>query len=88
LNKEIISSNKFYALICAADIPLNPSTCLPFDNDFVVYWLNNKELQFTLESEKLMNDINNRNISSDEHLSEDADSAVSDAAAAATHNGL
>jgi len=71
VNKEIISSNKFYALICVADIPLNPSTCLPFDNDFVVYWLNNKELQFTLESEKLMNDINNRNISSDEHLSED-----------------
>jgi len=29
-----------------------------YDGNFSVHWLNNKELQFTIESERLMNEVN------------------------------
>lgn len=59
------------------DIPLNPATTSSFDNGFVVHWLNNKELQFTIESEKLMNDINSRAAAGEEH--DDLDSVATEA---------
>lgn len=60
--------------IYSVDIPLNPSATSPFDNGFVVHWLNNKELQFTIESEKLMNDINTRATCTEDQFHEDMES--------------
>ena len=44
----------------------------------MVHWLNNKELQFTVESERLMNDINRRSACSDEAYHENGDGACDD----------
>ena len=44
-----------------ADIPLLPAIGSPHSNlNFVVHWLNNKELHFTLESEKILEEMTQR----------------------------
>ena len=67
-----------YLSLFLTDILLNPTSKSSFDNGFMVHWLNNKELQFTVESERLMNDINCRSACSDEAYHENGDGACDD----------
>lgn len=71
-------SSLIKTVLVFADIPLNPSSKSSFDNGFMVHWLNNKELQFTVESERLMNDINRKSACPDEAYHDGADTPCDD----------
>lgn len=63
------------SFLYCVDIPLNPgiNVC---EGSFVVHWLNNKELQFTMESEKLMNDINSKTAHDDPAVDETYNTSI------------
>lgn len=64
-------------LILIDIIPLSPALSSSHDSHFIVHWLNNKELQFTVESEKLMNDINSKTHDHHEEAIDEFDNAES-----------
>ena len=61
LKKLLVIIVKFFSLF--SDIPLlpamNASQGVQYDN-FVVHWLNNKELHFTKQAEKLLSEMNKK----------------------------
>ena len=66
--------------LVSADIPLLPAmTSKGGEPNFVVHWLNNKELHFSMEADKILSDLHKRAVGTGEETeTNDSDTANND----------